>query len=216
MESRPIVVLGSGGHAISVADLALSVGYSLLAFVDANSDRSEIHGVPILLNFDSIANSPSISCVVAVGDNYQRMKLVEAVKGSHSSFEFPSLVHSDTSIGSWSSIGNGSLIFAGSRVGANCHVGEFTVMNTSSSLDHDSTLAAFASLAPGVTTGGRVSIGSYSAVGIGSVIKHGITIGEHNVIGAASNVLRDIGNHNVVFGNPAEWRRDRKAGDPYL
>ena len=216
MVNRPIVIVGAGGHAVSVADLALSAGFTPLAFVDANSNRSEIHGISVLINFDSISISSSISCVIAIGDNYQRMRMFETIKKSHPFFDFPSLVHSNSSSGSWSSVGEGSLIFAGSRVGANCQIGEFCILNTNASLDHDSTLGAFASLAPGVTTGGRVSIGTASAVGLGSVIKHGVTIGAHTIIGAASNVLKDFEDLALVFGNPAERIRNRNIGDPYL
>lgn len=216
MSNRPIVIVGAGGHAVSVADLALSAGYSPLAFVDAESDRSEIHGIPVLLDFGSISSSSSMSCVIAIGDNYQRMRIVGEIKKSHPLIEFPALIHSNSSIGSWSSVGEGSLIFAGSRVGANCQIGEFCILNTNASLDHDSTLGAFASLGPGVTTGGRVSIGTSSAVGLGSVVKHGVTIGAHAIIGAASNVLKDFEGLVVVFGNPAERIRDRNIGDPYL
>jgi sugar O-acyltransferase (sialic acid O-acetyltransferase NeuD family) len=214
--NRPIVIVGAGGHAVSVADLAVSAGFSPIAFVDAKSDRREIHDIPVLINFDSISNSSSVFCAIAIGDNYQRLKVVSAIKKSHPSYEFPSLVHSSASIGSWSSVGEGSLIFAGSRVGANCKIGEFSILNTNASLDHDSTLGAFASLAPGVTTGGRVSIGTCSAVGLGSAIKHGVTIGAHTVIGSASNVLRNFEDLGIVFGNPAEWIEDRKNGDSYL
>ena len=216
MDNRPIVIVGAGGHAVSVADLALSTGFTPLAFVDANSDRSEIHAIPVLLNLESISSSASISCVIAIGDNYQRMRIVEAIKKSHPLIEFPALIHSNSSVGSWSSVGEGSLIFAGSRVGANCQIGEFCILNTNASLDHESTLGAFASLAPGVTTGGRVSIGTFSAIGLGSVIKHGVTIGAHTVIGAASNVLKDLNDLVVVFGNPAERITGRNIGDPYL
>ena len=216
MEDQPIVVIGSGGHAVSVAALALSAGFTPIMFVDEKSDRREIHGIPILPNFNSISKSDSLSCVIAIGDNYQRMGLKESIKSSCPLFNFPSLIHPDSSIGIWSSIGEGALIFAGSRIGANCRIGEFSILNTNASLDHDSTLGAFASLAPGVTSGGNVAIGICSAVGICSAIKHGVKIGAHTVIGSASNVLQDVDECGVFFGNPARKIRDRKIEDPYL
>jgi len=212
----PIIIAGSGGHAVSVADLAISVGFSPVMFVDANSDRREIHGIPVLPDFDSLSKDTSHSCALAIGDNYQRSRVLETIKVSHPQLDFPTLIHKDTTIGSWSEIEKGSLIFPGSRIGANCRIGQFAIVNTSATLDHDSTLEEFASLAPGVTTGGKVWIGSFSAVGLGAVVKHGVKIQSHTVIGAASNVLKDFEGHGVVFGNPAEWVRGRQIGDPYL
>ena len=216
MNTRPIIIAGSGGHAVSVADLAISVGFSPVMFVDANSNRTELHGIPIRPDFGSLSKDTSHSCALAIGDNYQRLKVFETIKASHPGLDFPALIHKDTSVGSWSEIEKGSLIFPGSRIGANCRIGQFAIVNTSASLDHDSTLEEFSSLAPGVTTGGKVRIGSFSAVGLGAVVKHGVTIQSHTIIGAASNVLKDFEGYGVVFGNPAEWVRGRQIGDPYL
>jgi acetyltransferase-like isoleucine patch superfamily enzyme len=62
----------------------------------------------------------------------------------------------------------------------------------------------FSSLAPGVTTGGDCRIGSYSAVSIGAVLRHGITIGEHCVVGGGSFVLKNVDSFSVVYGAPAK------------
>lgn len=216
MVKKPLVIIGAGGHAVSVASLAISLGFNPIMFVDSNSDRSEIHGIPVQSNLDSISTTTALSCVMGIGDNYSRHQAYMKLITTHPNFDFPTLIHQQATIGSWSKIEQGCTIFAGARIGASCKIGAFAIMNTNASLDHDSYLAEFASLGPGVVTGGQVFIDAFSAVGIGSVIKHGLKIEEHSVIGSSSNVLKNIQSYSVVFGNPAEWQRSRSAGEPYL
>jgi acetyltransferase-like isoleucine patch superfamily enzyme len=53
---------------------------------------------------------------------------------------------------------------------------------------------------------GAVEIGDCTYVGSQSVILHGVTIGDHCVVGAHSLVDRDIGSHTIAFGVPARPR----------
>ena len=43
-----LVIIGSGGHAVSVTNVALSYGMSVIAYVDNNKAGSEIMGIPII------------------------------------------------------------------------------------------------------------------------------------------------------------------------
>lgn len=216
MSNRPIVIFGVGGHAVSVADVALSSGFQPIVFVSPSSKGGDLNGVPIVRDIEAFDIGTNPNCAIAVGDNFQRMQIFIQLSKSRPDVKFPVLVHNDASVGNWSSVGHGSVIFAGGRIGPNCTLGDFVIVNTNASLDHDSKIQGFASLAPGVSTGGKVSIGKCTSIGLGTVIKHGVSIGANSVVGSASNVLRDFGNQVVVFGNPAEVKRPRNIDDPYL
>ena len=105
---------------------------------------------------------------------------------------------------------------AGVSINQCSSIGKFCILNTNCSFDHDSVLADFASLAPGVTTGGNCRIDPYSAISIGTVLLHGIHIGQHTVIGAGSLVTKSIESFVVAYGTPAKVIRPRKPGDKYL
>jgi acetyltransferase-like isoleucine patch superfamily enzyme len=105
---------------------------------------------------------------------------------------------------------------AGAVVNPCCNIGRFCIVNTNASIDHDSIMEDFSSLAPGVATGGNCRIGIFSAVSIGAILRHGVTIGDHSVVGSASTVLRDVEAFSVAYGTPAKKIRDRQQGDKYL
>jgi acetyltransferase-like isoleucine patch superfamily enzyme len=48
------------------------------------------------------------------------------------------------------------------------------------------------------------------------LVIHGITIGEHTVVGAGSTVVTHIGDHVVAHGSPCRAVRAREPGDRYL
>ena len=48
-------------------------------------------------------------------------------------------------------------------------------------------------------------------IGAGATILPGVTIGKHAIVGAASVVTRDVGDYEVVVGNPARLVRKLEA-----
>lgn len=50
----------------------------------------------------------------------------------------------------------------------------------------------------------------------GAVLTHGVTVGEHSVVGGGATVLRDVAARKVAFGESAREVHDRAPGDRYL
>jgi acetyltransferase-like isoleucine patch superfamily enzyme len=90
------------------------------------------------------------------------------------------------------------------------------IVNTKASLDHDGIMGASSSFAPAVTAGGEVTIKPFAAVLLGANIIHGISTGEHSVVGAGSLVLSNVPDRVVAYGLPARIIRTRQPGEPYL
>ena len=55
-----------------------------------------------------------------------------------------------------------------------------------------------------VTFGGSVRIGENNFFGLNSTIRNFLSIGNNNFIGQGSNVVKDIHNDKMVYGNPAK------------
>lgn len=215
-EKRPLIIIGAGGHSVSVANVAISAGYSIRCFIDAAKFHSNIFGYDILKDLSEIRNFDEYSFSIAIGDNFRRECAYHDLLSVSEELNFPILAHETAVISPFSEIEEGTVLMPNSIVGPNTAIGKFTILNTQASLDHDSEMKKFSSLAPGAVTGGNVAVGERTAIGMGTIIKHGIQIGDDSVIGAGSFVNKNIGDSVVCYGTPANITKKRKLGDPYL
>ncbi len=217
MHSQSIFIFGAGGHAVSVANVAIAAGYSITCFIDErNSGRTHL-GIDVINSVnEALERTLDSCCAIAVGDNFNRESVARELTDRCEDMQFPSLIHPSATVSSFATIGRGTLVMPKAVVGPNCKVGSFCLLNTQASIDHDCIMDDFSSLAPGVVTGGTVEIGKRSAVSIGAVIKHGIKIGKDCVLGANSYLNIDIPDQVVAYGTPAKQIRSRRIGEPYL
>ena len=213
---KNLFIFGAGGHACSVASIAISLNYKIIAFIDENSLHSTLLDIPVISQKEFLSRYKNEYFFIASGDNFVREKLVIKYKKILKNVKFPCLIHPSSVISHRCIIGEGSIVMPNVTIGPNSVVGKFCIINTNSSIDHDCNLNDFSSIAPGVVAGGNVKIGQGSAISIGAVIKHGITIAGDVVVGAASYVNKNIYDPIVSYGTPAKMIRKRKKGDLYL
>ena len=214
--ARNLVILGAGGHAVSVAGVAISAGFSIVCFVDPLKAPTELLGNPVRAEIPGMSVREPISIAIAIGDNFSRQALRDTLGGLPEHFDFPVIAHSSAVVSHFSRVGAGTVLMPGSVIGPNSQVGAFCIVNTGASLDHDSAMKDFASLAPGAVTGGGVEIGFRSAVGIGTAIKQRVVIGDDAVVGAKSYLNQNLPSGVVAYGSPARIIRTRSPGAPYL
>lgn len=212
---RPLIIIGAGGHAVSVANVALSIGYDLRHFVDRDKADRQLVGTSIIADLAMLGDLDQYSFAIAIGDNAVRERVQHQLCHERQ-LDFPPLIHASSVVSSFSSVGMGSVVMPLSVIGPNTHVGAFCIVNTRASIDQDGEMEDYSSLAPGVTTGGNVRVGKRSAVSIGATIKHGVHIGNDTVIGANSYLHSSLGDHIVAYGSPARIIRARLPGEKYL
>ncbi|EKE85203.1 NeuD/PglB/VioB family sugar acetyltransferase [Idiomarina xiamenensis] len=216
MQRQKLVIVGAGGHAVSVANVADSAGYQVVAFSDERRVGERLLGLPVLSQADCLTLHSQACYVVAIGDNAVRERVTRELLQRLSLEQFPALVHHSAVISSAVSLAAGTVVMPQACIGPQSSLGQFCIVNSQALLDHDGEMADFSSLAPGVKTGGKVTVGRSSAVGIGAVIKHGVEIAHDVVIGAASYVHHDVVAEVVCYGSPARVVRPRQHGDDYL
>ena len=217
-----IVLVGSSGQAKVIIDLVEKEGrYKMVGLIDAaRSIGDSTLGYSVLgreIDLPALIVEYGLKgIIIAIGDNSVRAIVAATIRGLCPNLPFVTAVHPSASIGKQTTLGSGTVVMAGAVVNPCCQVGQFCILNTKASLDHDSVMEDFSSLAPGVTTGASCRIGTYSAVSIGAVLRHGITIGEHSVIGGGSYVTKDVEPFSIAYGTPARKIRARQQGEKYL
>ena len=149
---KVLSIIGAGGHGRVLADIAQSMGYTDIAFLDAgfpdfaHSGTWDVIGTPADIDDSDYA--------LGVGDNQTRIGLI----GSFPS-DLVTLIHPSATVSPHAIIGVGSVICAGTVVGPFARLGRGCIINTSASVDHDCTLGDGVHLSPGARLGGGVNIG---------------------------------------------------------
>ena len=206
---QSIIIIGAGGHAVSIANVAHGSGMNVIAFVDDNKAGVGLLGIPVITTQQCINEHTAANLTIAIGENSVRERVSNEYKSAMPKAKFPPLIHNSAVVGIKTEVGDGTVVMPQVNIGPNCKVGVFCILNTSSSIDHDCEMDAFSSIAPRVVTGGNVKIGLSSAISIGATVKHGVIIGDDVVIGANSYVNKTVESKTVAYGIPCKFVRKR-------
>lgn len=211
-----ILLIGAGGHAVSLTETALAAGYHVVGFVSSQTSSTTLLDRPVHRQVPASYRDSSGALLLAVGDNFTRQRLFLQLLCEVGPARLPTLVHPSASVSHLATLGTGTAVLQNAVVGSGAVIGVGCLINSGSVVEHECHLAEFSSTAPLSALGGRVKVGKRSAIGIGAVLKHGIAIGEDAVVGAASYVHKDLPSRVVAFGSPATVQRQREPGEAYL
>ncbi len=212
---QEIAIFGAGGHATSVANVALAAGYRITGFIDPAKAGTLLLGYPVMGDLRELPRSGELFAI-GIGDNSIRQRILRELEADLSPDRFPALVHPSAVVSAFSVLGEGTVVMPLSVIGPKSRVGRFCILNTRSAIDHDCEMGDFSAMAPAAVTGGHVRIGERAFLGIGAQVRHGVTIGPDTVLGGGSYLDRDLDSQVVAYGSPARVIRHRAPDDPFL
>ena len=111
-------------------------------------------------------------------------------------------------------IGSDTRIMLGSI--RDTYIGKGVLISQFCNVGHDSIIGDKARILAGVMIGGHTEIGKYTVVGMGATIRNRVKIGACSFIGQHSNVVKDIPDNVIAFGNPCKVQRKRFKPMSYL
>jgi len=204
-----LLILGFGGHARSVADVALSSGMPCLRFYDVSARVGEQFN-----DFPAIAILPKAlpdgwAFLPAAGDNYAREQQLDWFAADR----LATLVSPRAYLGIGASVGAGSLVAHSAHLGPAVVVGRGAIINTGAIVDHESSIGDCSHVSVGATVAGRCRIGRRVMLGAGATVRDGRCIGDDIVIGSGAVVVSDLIQPGVYVGVPAKPLRRASTKD---
>lgn len=212
---KKIVLVGAGGHALSVIDSIQSnekyeiVGITELGYVVGE----EVLGYEILGNdailksvFDSGVKYAFIT-IGSIGNTSLREKLYLMLKSK--GFILPAIIDNSSNIGSDVWLGEGIYVGKNTVVNAKSTIGDMAIINTGAIIEHSCFVNEFTHIGPGAVICGDVKIGAFTHVGANATVTQGVNIGDHSLIGAGSIVVHDVPSKVIAYGNPCKVVRSK-------
>lgn len=202
-----LLILGFGGHARSVADVALDAGIPELCFVDENARLNErFAGFEVLTEW--VGNLPEGWAVIpASGDNIKRQSQLDfAVEQG---WPVASLVANTATMGVGSTLGAGCFIARHAHIGPMASVGRGCIVNTGAIIEHECSIGEYTHVSIRACVAGRSHVGRYCFIGAGATVIDGVRVTDHVVLGAGACAHRSLELPGTYVGVPARLMNGR-------
>src|SRR3954452_13045964 len=146
----PLLLLGAGGHAKVVAEIAaLNSAFDVVGFIDRHPVGTLVNGIPVVGSDKELAAffEKGVRHIhVAIGSNAIRERLGQDV--ARLGFCHSTLISPSACVSRSARLGNGAVMMAGAIVNAEATIGELTIINTNASVDHDCKIGRAVHVAP--------------------------------------------------------------------
>lgn len=197
---RGLLILGFGGHARVVADIAMSQGIAEFRFVDAAAREGEnFLGHPVVTEYRQ-ALPPQWQAFAASGDAQRRQSQCEDIAAA--GWPLATLIAPTATIGAGAQIGPGSLVAQHAHIGPMAQIGAGCIINTGAAVEHESVVGAFSHISVHATVAGRSRIGARVMIGAGATVIDGVSVGDDITVGAGGVVSRSLEEPGVYIGVP--------------
>ena len=209
MKSKPVIILGAGGHSKVLIDLLKYYNITIIGITDPDSSLhgKSIMGVPVIGNDHLVLEYQPDSILLVngiglTGQTSRRKQIFEAFKKQN--YCFLNVVHPNSVLASDVKTAEGVQIMAGAVIQTGTVIGANTIINTRASIDHECIIGSHVHIAPGATICGGVTIEDSVFIGAGATVIQGVHLGANSIVAAGAVVTCDVPEGVIVMGVPAK------------
>ncbi|MDE6396165.1 MAG: hypothetical protein K2K84_02720 [Muribaculaceae bacterium] len=198
------VMIGGGGHALSLASMA-PIGLRPAGYVDIRPTSPAFKYLgddETFLGDQGNGGREVIVTYVAPGSCSlkERRRIIE----KYSSHRFATVVSDRAIVAPDAYLGAGTAVFPGAIINSGVFLGGHAVVNTGAIIEHGVTAGTNVFLGPGSVAAGGVTLGENVYIGAGVSIRNGVTIGDNITVGVGAAVVNDLTEPGVYVGVPAK------------
>ncbi|MER0510276.1 acetyltransferase [Aeromonas veronii] len=201
--SKPIIVLGAGGHASVLVDILRSQGVVPLALVapTAGVPRAVLADIPLWHDEEILTHHPDevvlVNGIGSLPGNPLRAMIFARYRAL--GYRFASVVSAQAMVSAYAVLEEGAQVMAGAIIQAGTQIGANSIINTGTIVDHDCWIGGNNHIAPGAVLSGGVSTGDAVHIGTGAMLIQNIKIGSHTVVGAGATVSKDLAPNKTLY-----------------
>lgn len=198
MAATKLYIYGASGHGLVCADIARSLGYEELIFIDDDENKG--------LKFEP--NLPKFDIFIAIGDNKTRKQISQKVQKC--GFNCISLIHSSAIISPSACISKSNVVIMPNViVNAKAKIEDGVILNSGCVVEHECFVGEFSHISVGAKLAGNVSIGKECFLGVGSCVLPNLSLCDEAVLAAGAVMIKNIEQKGVFAGVPAKKIKDK-------
>lgn len=202
--SKPVLVLGAGGHAAVLVDMLRQLNHTIVGLVarDKPADKPVFSGIPYYASDEDVFSFDKEQVLLANGigslpGRNVRSKVHQQFK--QAGYQFVTVVSPYAIVSDYSRLAEGVQVMPGAIINANSVIGESTIVNSGAIVEHDCKIGRHNHIAPGVALSGDVVSGDYVHIGTGASVIQGVTIGDNVMVGAGATVTRNLDSNKKLY-----------------
>jgi len=203
--SKPVLVIGGGGHASVLVEMLKQLKYPIAAIISPEIDetRKVLQGIKHQLKDDAVL---SYDCKEVVlingigslpGNSLLRIDVFKRFKKL--GYTFLTLVSPHAIVSQYAELGEGVQVMPSAVIQPGTIVGANSIINTAVSIEHDCTIGMHNHIAPGAVICGEVVTAEKVHIGPGAVVIQSVKIAENSVVGAGAYLTKNIEENNIVY-----------------
>lgn len=205
-----LIIIGAGGHAKVIVDIANALGYNILGFLDDNTAINEFANLKQLGKIEDCTKYiDKAKFVIAIGNNATRKAIAQRYE-----LNFATLIHPTAVVSCEAKIGKGSVVMPKAVINSAAKIGEHCIINTASVVEHDNQIGSFSHISPNATLCGTVNIGEDCHIGASATVINNLSVCDNCTIGAGAVVTKNILEKGTYIGVPAKEMKMKQKTTP--
>lgn len=208
--SRPVIIVGAGGHGQVLADALRLSGVTVLGFVD-RAASGQVAGLPVLGDDGVLEVGAGYDLVNGLGwtgaEAGRGLRRAVQARLEAAGFRFVGARHPSAVVAAGALLAEDVQLMAGSIVQCGATLESGVIVNSGAIVEHGVHLGAFTHCASGAILCGDARIGADAHVGAGAVVRQGLALEDGVVVGAGAVVVSAGTGEGALIGVPAKRRR---------
>ena len=175
MKKKPLILIGSGGHAKACIDVIENEAKFYIYGIIDNKKKGELLGYPVIGKDKDLEKyfKKVKHLLIGVGqirDNKIRPRLYKL--GKSLGYKFPKIVSKRSHVSKNSEIQEGTIIFHDVIVNSAAKIGKNCIINNKCLIEHDVLIGNHCHISTGAIVNGSSKIGDNSFIGSGALISN--------------------------------------------
>ncbi|WP_428741971.1 NeuD/PglB/VioB family sugar acetyltransferase [Tenacibaculum sp.] len=194
MSKPELVLVGGGGHCISVIDVVELEGkFKIKGVLEVNSNQQEVLGYPVLGGDDLIEElvSEKVFFLITVGQiKSYRIREEISERLTKNKAQLATVISPRAYVSKHSFIEQGTVVMHDVVVNSGTSVGKHCIINTKANIEHGVCIEDFCHISTCTVVNGDSIVKRGTFVGSNATISNGIIIKENSIVSAGEFIKR--------------------------